>query len=75
MSTRAPAACDSRTISSTGLIVPSAFDRCATATILVRDVSSDSNSGMMSSPRSSIGATRSTAPVRPASSCHGTMFE
>ena len=39
---------------------PSAFDTCTTATIFVRGVRSRSNSSMTSSPRSSIGATRST---------------
>ena len=57
---RAPA----RRSRATGLIVPSAFDRCTTATIFVRGVSSRSNSSMTSSPRSSIGADRSVAPVR-----------
>ena len=37
--------------------------------------SSRSNSSRISSPRSSIGATRSVAPVASQTSCHGTMFE
>ena len=43
----------------TGLTVPSAFETWVTATIFVRGPSSFSNSSSSSSPRSSMGATRS----------------
>ena len=59
----------------TGLIVPRAFETCATETIRVRGVRSRSKAAMSTSPASSIGATRSAAPFSSHSICQGTMFE
>ena len=60
----------------TGLMVPSAFETCATATSCVRGVSSARTRRASSSPRSSIGDDRSArAASRSHSSCQGTMFE
>ena len=61
--------------SSTGLIVPSAFETCETAAIFVRASRRFSNSSTGTSPESVIGTTTSFAPVRPQASCHGTMLE
>ena len=58
-----------------GAIVPSAFDTWIIATMRVRSVRRRSNSSIRRSPRSSIGTTRSVAPVCSQTSCHGTMFE
>ena len=63
------------TMSRTGLMVPSEFDRCTTETSFVRGPSSRSNSSSCSVPLSSMGATRSCAPTCSHRSCHGTMFE
>jgi hypothetical protein len=59
----------------TGSTVPSAFERCAIETILVRGVSSRSNASRSTAPESRIGATASRAPLSSQSICHGTMFE
>ena len=61
--------------SSTGLIVPSAFETCETAAIRVRSERRFSNSSTGTSPESVIGTTTSLAPVRPHASCQGTMLE
>ncbi len=63
------------TIHRTGLMVPSALDRCATASRRVRSVSRRSNAFRSSSPVSVIGTARTVAPVWAATSCQGTMFE
>ena len=61
-------------ISATGFMVPRAFDMWLTATILVRGVRSRRDASRSSAPRSWMGTTRSRAPVRSTSICHGTMF-
>ena len=61
--------------SRTGTSVPSTFDMCVMATILVRGVNSRSNSSSSNSPLSEIGAHFSTAPLRSRWKCHGTMLE
>jgi hypothetical protein len=73
-STGTPLACAIATISSTGLIVPSAFERWMTASSLVR---SEQALELLHPqlPASSIGTTRREAPCRSQSICHGTMLE
>ena len=55
--------------------MPNELDRCTAATSFVCGPTKRSNSSQMSSPSSSIGTTRRSAPVCSQSSCHGTMFE
>ena len=61
-------------ISFTGLIVPSTFETCATETRRVRVEKSFSYSSSNSSPRSFIGITFKTIPLRAACNCHETML-
>ena len=74
-STRAPASCARRTISSTGLSVPSAFEmwrrRRASARAPARGRASRGRGGDRRRDRRSA----SSAPTSWHSSCHGTMFE
>ena len=70
----APARCARATISLTGTTVPSAFDTCVTATILVRSFRSFWYSSSSTWPESSTGITRSLAPLAAASCCQGTML-
>ena len=56
-------------------MVPSAFDMWVIATILVRSVSSFSNSSIRKLPSSSTGAHLITAPWRSRRKCQGTMLE
>ena len=62
-------------IARSGSTVPSTFETCVIATSFVRGESSASKASRRSTPRSSIGATRSAQPRRSHSSCQGTMFE
>ena len=70
-----PRALQSFTTSFTGTSVPSMLDMCVIATILVRGVSSFSNSSIRKLPSSSTGAHLITAPWRSRRKCHGTMLE
>ena len=73
----APTACAIVAISRTGLTVPSTLDTYATETILVRSLTRPSRAAAARSsrPSSVTSNQRSTAPVRCASSCHGTRLE
>ena len=62
-STGMPRACAMRITSLIGTMVPSTFDMWVMATILVRGVSSASNSSSRNSPSSEIGAHFRTAPL------------
>ena len=62
-------------ISAIGLMVPRTFDMCVTLTTFVRSPISERSESRSSWPSESMPAYRSTAPVRCATSCHGTMFE
>ena len=75
--TVAPTAWPRAAISATGLTVPSTFDTYATEMILVRSLISPSAAAASRSSRPSAVTSnqRSTAPVRSASSCQGTMLE
>ena len=68
-------ACAMRTISLSGVTVPSTFDMCVMATILVCWLNSCSNLSSWNSPSSVIGAHFSTAPRRSRWKCQGTMLE
>ena len=73
----APTACAWAAIRATGFTVPSTFDTAAIETIFVRSLMSRSSSALSRSsrPSSVMSYQRSTAPVRCASNCQGTMFE
>ena len=62
-------------ISLIGVTVPSMFDMCVMATILVRGVSAASNSSSEKLPSSSTPTHFSTAPLRSRWKCQGTMLE
>ncbi len=62
------------TTGSTGVIAPVTFDTCVNATTRVRSVMTLAASSTRTRPSSSTSNQRRTAPVRAASSCHGTMF-
>ena len=71
----APASCAMATISSTGLMVPSVFDTCTTATMRVRPPTMPRRASMSISPPGVTGQKRTVAPVMPATICHGTVLE
>ena len=73
--TGAPAAWAASTISRTGLTVPREFATWVMDTKRVRGPSIARYSSITSAPSSSMGTTRSFAPVCSQRSCHGTMFE
>ena len=70
----APTARAASTSRPTGLTVPSTLDWCVNARTFVRSVSSESRSVRSRVKSSAMGIQRSLAPVRRASSCHGTRF-
>ena len=63
-----------RTISAAGVTVPSTLEQCVIATSRVLGPSSFSYSSKISSPASSMGATRTLMPICVSSICHGTML-
>ncbi len=75
MSTSAPTSCARRTISRTGLSVPRMLDTSVKETIFVRSVMIPSMVDRSRRPSSVSPNHFSRAPVRCASSCHGTMLE
>ena len=74
-STSAPTSRARATIRSVGLIVPRMLDMWTNETIFVRSATRLSSPDSSSRPSSVTRNQRSVAPVRPHSSCHGTMFE
>jgi hypothetical protein len=73
-STGTPRAWASATISRTGLMVPSTFETCVTATRRVRSEKSAGSASSSSDPSSRIGSTRRRAARSSHSICQGTMF-
>ncbi len=73
--TSAPTSCARAATAATGLSVPSVFDTCTSDTTLVRCVIRSSTVDRSSRPSSVMPNQRRVAPVRSASSCHGTMLE
>ena len=61
----------SATSSATGFTIPSTFDTWVNATTRVRSPMTDAAASRSSVPSSCTGMSRSVAPVRAASSCHG----
>ena len=74
-STGTPRACASSVMARTGFTVPSAFERCVTATSRVRGPISASSASRSSSPAGVTRTARIVAPRRSAISCQGTRFE
>ncbi|MNW57613.1 hypothetical protein D3C74_354310 [compost metagenome] len=70
----APTSLARATIGATGVIAPVTFEACVNATTRVRSVMTEAASSTRMRPSSSTPNQRSTAPVRAASSCHGTRF-
>ncbi|KAG1389609.1 hypothetical protein G6F58_013241 [Rhizopus delemar] len=64
----------SRQISRTGLTVPSTLETWVTASSLTSGVIAARSASRSSAPSGVISATRMVAPVRWATSCHGTML-
>jgi len=64
----------SRASSRTGLTVPSTLETWPTQASFTSGVSSLRNSSTINSPRASIGAGFTVAPLRAATICHGTIL-